>query len=133
MNIYALRLKPNQDLKKELKKFVIDNNIKAAFIITCVGSLKQATLRLADEKIIKTYKKKFEIVSLKGTLSLAKTHIHLALADEKGHVIGGHLKEGSLIYSTAEIIIGESKKFEFLREFDKETGFEELVIKELKE
>ena len=39
IKVYVLRLRPNQDLHKELDKFVKDNDLKAAFIITCVGSL----------------------------------------------------------------------------------------------
>lgn len=36
---YALRLKPNADLKLELEKFAKEKNLQAAYIITCVGSL----------------------------------------------------------------------------------------------
>jgi len=40
MKIFALRLKPEEDLKKSLKNFVVTNNIQAGFILTAVGSLK---------------------------------------------------------------------------------------------
>jgi predicted DNA-binding protein with PD1-like motif len=43
-------LKPGQDLKQELEGFVAKNELKAAFIMTCVGSLKKAVLRLANSK-----------------------------------------------------------------------------------
>ena len=129
MKTHALRLKPNQDLKEELKKFSKENEISAGFIITCVGSLNEATLRLADENITKTFAEKFEIVSLVGTFSKDGIHIHISLADQHGKVIGGHLKEGCKIYTTAEIIIGETDEFNFTREFDEETGFKELEIK----
>jgi uncharacterized protein len=127
MKTYALRLKPGQDLKKELVKY--SQNVQAGFIITCVGSLKTATLRLADENIVKTFDKKFEIVSLVGTLSKDGVHLHISLADENGNTVGGHLKEGCIIYTTAEIVIGGSDEFIFSREMDPETGFKELKIK----
>ena len=47
LKTYVIRLRPNQDLFKELDKFVKDNDLKAAFIMTCVGSLTKATLRMA--------------------------------------------------------------------------------------
>jgi predicted DNA-binding protein with PD1-like motif len=48
---------------------------------------------------------------------------------EAGWVLtGGHLMGGSIIYTTAEIILGESKKHRFTREKDMETGYHELRI-----
>jgi predicted DNA-binding protein with PD1-like motif len=44
--VFALLLRPEQDLKKETVAFAKANDIKAGYIITCVGSLKKATLRL---------------------------------------------------------------------------------------
>lgn len=42
-----LRLRPNQDMFKEIDKFVKENDLKAAFVMTCVGSLTKATIRMA--------------------------------------------------------------------------------------
>ena len=47
MKTYVVRFKPNQDLFKELDNFVRENDLKSAFIMTCVGSLTKATLRMA--------------------------------------------------------------------------------------
>ena len=47
LKVYVLRLRPNQDLFKELDQFVRENDLKAAFIMTCVGSLTKATIRMA--------------------------------------------------------------------------------------
>src|SRR3990167_10745321 len=121
MKTFVLRLHPNQDLKKELIKFAKENKIKAGFVMTCVGSLRRATLRMADETVIKNFEKRFEINSLSGTLCQDDVHIHVSLSDENGNGVGGHLKEGCIIYVTAEIIIGEIEDATFSREFDKET------------
>jgi len=128
MKTFALRLHPKQGLRKELENFTKENNIKAGFILTCVGSLRRATLRMADELVVKDFEKKFEINSLVGTLSPDGPHLHISLSDTNGDEIGGHLKDGCLIYVTAEIVIGELDGLAFKREFDKETGFDELVI-----
>jgi predicted DNA-binding protein with PD1-like motif len=91
MKIFALRLKPNQDLKESLKNFVTSNNIEAGFILTTVGSLKQATLRFANQNDSKVLQDKFEIVSLVGTLSTHGIHLHISISDKDGKTIGGHL------------------------------------------
>ncbi len=69
MKVFAIRLKPNTDLRESLKIFINSNNIKAGFILTAVGSLKQAKIRFADQTTSKVFNDKFEIVSLVGTLS----------------------------------------------------------------
>lgn len=131
MKTYAIRLHPNQDLKKELIKFTKENNIQAGVILTCVGSLRRATLRMADETITNDYEKRFEINSLVGTFSQDGVHLHISLSDDTGAEIGGHVKEGCLIYVTAEIIIADLENYKFSRKFDDETGFKELVIEEV--
>jgi predicted DNA-binding protein with PD1-like motif len=128
MKIFALRLKPNQDLKESLKNFVISNNIEAGFILTTVGSLKQATLRFANQNDSKVLQDKFEIVSLVGTLSTHGIHLHISISDKDGKTIGGHLEKGCLIYTTAEIVIGVSEDFIFVRTVDETTGYKELEI-----
>ena len=129
MKIYALRLRPGQDLKQELVKFTKEKNIQAGFIITCVGSLKKASIRLADQPDATTYDGKFEIVSLVGTMEVDGVHLHLSISDSTGKTIGGHLMDGCLIYTTAEIIIGDAQGLQFSRETNPETTYRELVIR----
>lgn len=128
MKIHAFRLTPGQDLKLEVVNYVREHQIKAGGVMTCVGSLSRAVIRMANEKITKTFEQKFEIVSLVGTLSQDGCHLHISLSDEEGRVIGGHLKEGCLVYSTAEIVLAEFDGMVFNRVHDQETGFKELKI-----
>jgi predicted DNA-binding protein with PD1-like motif len=128
MKIFAIRLKTDQDLKENLSSFVEQNNIQAGFILTAVGSLKQATLRFASQDCSQVFKQKFEIVSLVGTLSTHGLHLHISLSDRQGKTIGGHLLDGCIIYTTAEIVIGTSEDFIFLRSVDENTGYKELEI-----
>src|SRR4051812_39671160 len=44
----TMRLKPGQDPRIVLKNFAIENNISAATIVSCVGSLTKVHLRYAD-------------------------------------------------------------------------------------
>lgn len=133
MKVYTLRIKPGNDLKIALEKFVQTNGIQAGFIITCVGGLSQATLRMAgalpDKQDIRTFKGDFEVTSLVGTVSVNGVHLHMAVSDSEGRGFGGHLKEGTTIHPTAEIVIGEDEQAIYTRELDEETGFSELVVK----
>ncbi|MBD3882575.1 DNA-binding protein [Phormidium tenue FACHB-886] len=128
MDAIALRLKPQQDLRVELEAFVQKQSIEAGYVITCVGSLTKAVLRLADQSAATQYEGKFEIVSLTGILSTQGSHCHIAIADPTGKTIGGHLMNGSLIYTTAEIVIGVLPNLSFKRELDPATGYRELTI-----
>ena len=124
----AMRLKPGEDLKGALDNFVKEHQIKAACMITCCGSLQQATIRYADQNDADVLKGKFEIVSLTGTLSETGSHLHISISDEKGQTTGGHLKEGTLVYTTAEIVIGILTDYQFDRVFDGASGFKELLV-----
>jgi len=129
MTVYALRLHPGQDLKRELDAFAKGNHLQAGFVITCVGSLRKVKLRPANQKEPLLREAKFEIVSLVGTFSVDGSHLHISLSDSTGATIGGHLLEGNEIYTTAEIVLGEADQLQFNREIDPETTFKELKIK----
>lgn len=131
MKKYVTRLMPDHDLKKEIVNLIVKENIKAGYVTTCVGSLKKATLRLADGKTEKTWEERFEIVSVVGTVSPGKCHLHIAIADKEGKVLGGHLKEGCIIHTTAEIIITEDEDRIYERVYNEETGFDELQIRDI--
>ncbi len=132
MKLFTFRLKPGQDLKLEIEQFAQANKIKAGFIITCVAGLKYATLRMADAKPDKQDIRRFdgplEVTSLVGTVSVNGCHLHITISDRDGKAFGGHLKEGSIVHLTAEVVIGEDTSKNYTRELDEATGFKELVI-----
>lgn len=130
MTVFAIRLSPGQDLKKELDAFAREKRLQAGFIVTCVGSLRKAAIRPADQQEPLLREQKFEIVSLVGTLSPDGAHLHIALSDSTGATIGGHLLEGNLVYTTAEIVVGEAEGLRFRRELDPATGYKELRVGE---
>jgi predicted DNA-binding protein with PD1-like motif len=128
LSVFALRLKPGEDLKDSLGKFTQTHQIQAGFILTAVGSLRRAALRFAGNPSPSFLEGDFEIVSLVGTLSPNGVHLHISIADSQGTVTGGHLNSGSIIRTTAEIVIGESHTHRFLRQADGQTGYLELHI-----
>lgn len=133
MKVYALRLKPDQDLRQSLKTFVKEINLKVEFILTAIGSLKQAKIRFANQNVSTVLNDKFEILSLNGTLAQTGIHLHICIlhiciSDREGKILGGHLDDGCIIYTTAEIVIGCSEEFIFIRTVDEQTGYKELEI-----
>jgi len=123
-----IRLSPFQDLRNSLDSLVSIHQIEAGCILSCAGSLRQAAIRFADQNEATILTEKFEIVSLSGTLSKHSSHLHLAISDGTGKTLGGHLMEGCLIYTTAEIVIGVLPDLKFLREYDQASGYRELMI-----
>lgn len=129
---YAFRLRPNQDLKKELQRFIDEKQISAACVLTCVGSLTAVNIRYANQEKYELLKGHFEIVSLVGVLSKNGSHIHISVSDSTGKTIGGHLGDESLIYTTAEIVLGIMPDYDFVREPDPAFGYKELVVRRRK-
>ncbi len=130
MKVYALRLGPGRDLRLGLLDFARECGLRAPAILTRVGSLTDVVLRHANRTEATVRRGHFEIVSLVGLIDPPRGHLHLCVADGDGNVCGGHLLDGSLVYTTAEIVIGELEALEFRREPDPATGFRELVVGE---
>jgi uncharacterized protein len=128
VSYFVFRLKPGDDLKKAILSFAFDNNIEAGVIVTCVGSLEQYHLRFARKQDGEKLKGHFEIVSLTGTLSGKACHLHIALADNAGKTIGGHLLDENIIYTTAEIAILSFNDLSFERKLDDHYGYQELIV-----
>jgi predicted DNA-binding protein with PD1-like motif len=129
MRAWPIRLTPEADLRVELEKFVREHDIRAAYVAACAGSLERAVIRFADQKESTTLDGRFEIVSLTGTIAVSGAHLHVSVADGTGRTIGGHLSEGSRVYTTAEIVLVELRDVEFRRETDPATTYRELVIR----
>jgi predicted DNA-binding protein with PD1-like motif len=130
MQTVVVRLKPGMDLKKELQNVVNVHGIEAGWLITCAGSLTQVSLRFANQPGATVRQGHFEIVALSGTLSRNGSHIHMSVSDSTGATSGGHVMDGNLVYTTAEIVIGFRNDLEFVREIDGSTPWPELQIKQ---
>lgn len=130
MKIHAFRLIPGQDLRREIMQYADAHHIRAGFVITCVGSLTRAALRLANDPDTTLFEDDYEIIALVGTVQIGGAHLHLSISDPQGAMLGGHLKDGSLVRTTAEIVLGEAPNLAFRREFDEATGYPELIVED---
>ena len=130
--VHAIRLKPNEDLRKAIENYVKENNIAAGWMVTCAGSLTNYNIRFANKEKGNMGAGHFEIVSLTGTVSKNGCHLHICISDSTGNTIGGHLLAGCTIYTTAEIVMQSTPQLNFKREKDGTTPWEELQIEKLK-
>jgi predicted DNA-binding protein with PD1-like motif len=128
MKVVPLRLHPGADLRLALEAWMGEQEELAGCVISAVGSLSLAQLRLAGASQATAIHGELEILSLSGTLSPDGAHLHIAIARSSGTVIGGHLCAGSLVRTTAELVIGLLTEWQFRRELDPATGHAELRI-----
>jgi hypothetical protein len=128
MENYTFRLKPGHDLFDSIQAFVQERNIEAGCVISGVGSLTYATLRLANREFLTNYEGYFEIVSITGLVSIHGSHLHISISDEDGKTFGGHLDSGCKVYTTAEIVILAFDNVMYKREFAEDSGYDELVV-----
>lgn len=125
---HSFRLTKGMDLKKEIEEYAINNKISGV-ILSSVGCLSKLAIRLADGETVIEREEPFEIVSVMGTLSKDGVHLHISVSDSEGNTIGGHLKNGCIINTTAEVVMLEIDNVKFSREFDESTGYDELVVR----
>jgi len=132
MRTLAFRLTPGTDLKAELERLTREHALRAGCILSCVGSLSRAQLRMpgaiGEANVFKTFVESLEIVSLTGALSQDGLHVHISLSRSDGACVGGHLVRGCIINTTAELVIGELEDVEFRRLPDSVTGYAELSV-----
>jgi len=128
MENYTFRLTPGQDLFDSINAFVMEQQIEAGCILSGVGSLTQAVIRFANRNDYAERAGYFEIVSVTGTVSIHGSHLHIAVSDENGVTIGGHLVSGCKIYTTAEIVLAAFSDVVYKREFAADSGYDELTV-----
>jgi uncharacterized protein len=133
MRAYAFRLTPGTDLRAELERLTEAHDLRAGCIVSCVGSLSHARLRMpgavGDAEVFTTWVEPMEIVSLTGALCPEGPHVHISLSRRDGSCIGGHLAQGCVVNTTAELVIGEAPQIEFHRPLDSATGYNELSVR----
>lgn len=131
MTIHSVRLRRGDDLLKSIEAVAAEKKIKAGVVLSAVGCVTKARLRDASGITVREINEDCEIVSLNGTVSSTRCHLHLALSKEDLSTIGGHMKEGCMINTTCELVIGELPRQEIDVEFDEETGYDELIFRKV--
>lgn len=122
------RLKPGDELHSALKCIAAEHRLKAGVIISAVGSLTEASLRLAGASDSIQLKGPLEIVSITGTISEDGMHVHLSASDSTGKTTGGHMTAGCKVFTTVELVILDlSDEWIFERKVDVQSTYLELT------
>ena len=128
MTCHCIRLKRGEDLMESIKVLCADKKIQAGVVLSSVGCISHGRVRDASGVNIREITEHCEIVSLNGTVSAARCHLHIALSKEDLSTIGGHLCAGCIVNTTCELVIGELPGVNIDVEDDMETGYKELIF-----
>ena len=129
MKTHCIRLTKGQDILIEIKRYCETNSIKASVILSSVGCVTMAAIRDAGGNDKHFIQENMEILSLNGTASMYRIHLHIAFSKKDLSVIGGHLLEGCMVNTTCELVLMELDDVEFRSEFDDATGYDEIDIR----
>jgi len=128
--LHCVRLHRGDDLLLSIRELAKQKHIAAGTVLSGVGCISEGRLRDASGVTIREVKEHCEIVSLNGTVSETRCHLHIALSREDLSTIGGHLCPGCIINTTCELVIAEFSGISYGVEQDPETGYDELIFQE---
>ena len=130
MKTICIRLHRGDDLLLAIRNIAKEHKIPAAVVLSSVGCISRGRVRDASGVTIRNIPDHCEILSLNGTVSQNRCHLHIALSKEDLSTVGGHLCEGCIINTTCELVLGILDGWHIDTEFDKETGYDELIFRE---
>ena len=128
LTCHSLRLHRGADLMQSIQNLCREKHIAAGVVLSAVGCISRGRVRDASGVNIREIPDHCEIVSLNGTVSENRCHLHIALSREDLSTIGGHLTPGCIINTTCELVIAELPGTAIEKEFDEETGYDELIF-----
>ena len=128
MRIVCKRLHRGADLLRSIQALAREEHMSAGVVLSAVGCIQHGKVRDASGVTIREISDLCEIVSLNGTVSEKRCHLHIALSREDLSTVGGHLVEGCIINTTCELVIGVLEDWCIGTEFDEETGYDELIF-----
>ena len=131
LKCHCVRLRRGDDLMLSIKQLCREKHIAAGIVLSAVGCISEGRIRDASGVTIQKINGHCEIVSLNGTVSEQRCHLHIALSKEDLSTIGGHLCPGCIINTTCELVIAELPGVRFGVEEDSETGYKELIFQEV--
>ena len=131
MVCHCVRLRRGDDLLLSIRELARQKAIRAGVVLSAVGCISKGKVRDASGVTIREISDHCEIVSLNGTVSCERCHLHIALSKEDLSTIGGHLCVGCIVNTTCELVIAELPGATIGVEFDEETGYDELIFTEV--
>lgn len=128
LTCHCVRLRRGDDLMLSIKELCREKKITAGVVLSAVGCISKGRVRDASGVTIREITDHCEIVSLNGTVSEKRCHLHISLSKEDLTTIGGHLCSGCIINTTCELVIAQLPGIRYGVEEDPETGYNELIF-----
>ena len=132
MRVICKRLHRGDDLLCRIRELAEEHRIEAGVLLSGVGCLLRGRVRDAGGVRLRQIDEPCEIVSLTGTVSRSRCHLHIALSKENLSTVGGHLTEGCIVNTTCELVVGILDGWHYGVEQDEQTGYDEIVFQEQK-
>jgi len=101
MRVLPVRLSPGTDLGLGLEEVLREKADRAGWVVSGIGSLSVAPLRLAGQEELTILKAVLEILTLAGSFSASGAYLNITVAAADGQVLGGHLAIGAKVGTTA--------------------------------
>ncbi len=130
MKTVCTRLHRGDDLLLSIRALAKEHHIPAGVVLSAVGCISKGRVRDASGVTLQEIPEPCEIVSLNGTVSEARCHLHIVLSKENLSTVGGHLVEGCIVNTTCELVIGILDGWKIGVEEDAQTGYDELIFEE---
>ncbi len=128
MKTICTRLHRDDDLLLSIRALAKEHHIAAGVVLSAVGCISKGRVRDASGVTLREIEEPCEIVSLNGTVSEARCHLHIALSKEDLSTAGGHLVEGCIVNTTCELVVGVLDGWKIGVEEDAQTGYDELLF-----
>lgn len=127
--LMPLRLTPGTDLRQALHQRATQPGVDAFLVVCGIGSLSAAQIRMAGDAQATEITGPLEILTLSVSVSPDHAHLHIAVSDRQGRVLGGHVCLGCEVLTTAEMLLAPLPGWQLTREPDSATGYPELTVR----
>jgi uncharacterized protein len=140
------RLLPGADLIRGLEAVCDLHGLRYASIASAYGSLSSATFKILQLRpetgprptlTSHHIDRRVEFLGGQGLIcddgnGQRATHLHGAVSDETGQVMGGHFEPGvNPVYNNMDFTLTELLDVELSRVWDEDTGTVEMVVKQI--
>ena len=107
MDVRILDLAADEDLLRQITKFIEDNGIAFCTILACTGTLSLAMLRIREQTASVGIAGSLTIASLSAVIhSSYQSNAYIIISDEKGELHSGLLQEGSRTLGPTQVLLG---------------------------
>lgn len=148
--IVTARILPGVDILEGIEKICEKHQIKYGYIAAAVGSFRRVAFKYVSRLYNKPGEGHATYIEIEGPHDMLSgqgiiassldgkkidIHFHAVLSDQLDRACGGHIKPGTIILSTVDIVIIEMFGIKAIRGVDPKTGivfssFEETEVNE---